>query len=44
VDLSAEEIAVRRSAWRPREIAYKTGALAKYARLVSSASKGAITG
>jgi dihydroxy-acid dehydratase len=44
VELSAPEIAKRKAAWKPRPIAYATGALAKYARLVSSASKGAITG
>lgn len=44
VDLSPAEIARRKADWKPRPISYKTGALAKYARLVSSASKGAITG
>jgi dihydroxy-acid dehydratase len=44
VDLSPAEIARRRKEWKPREIAYATGALAKYARLVSSASRGAVTG
>jgi len=44
VELSAAEIAARKAAWKPRPIAYATGALAKYARLVSSASKGAVTG
>jgi len=44
VELSAQEIARRKAEWKPRPIAYATGALAKYARLVSSASKGAITG
>jgi dihydroxy-acid dehydratase len=44
VDLSKEEIERRRKGWKPRKIAYTTGALAKYARLVSPASKGAITG
>jgi dihydroxy-acid dehydratase len=44
VDIAAAEIARRREAWKPRGIAYATGALAKYARLVSSASKGAVTG
>jgi dihydroxy-acid dehydratase len=44
VELSNNEIALRRSAWKPRQIAYTSGALAKYARLVSSASKGAVTG
>ncbi|MCJ7814974.1 MAG: dihydroxy-acid dehydratase, partial [Xanthomonadales bacterium] len=33
----------RRPAWRPRKPAYASGALAKYAYLVSSASKGAVT-
>jgi dihydroxy-acid dehydratase len=44
VDLSIAEIARRRKSWKPREIAYATGTLAKYARLVSSASRGAVTG
>ena len=44
VDIPPAEIAQRRAAWKPREISYATGALAKYARLVSSASKGAVTG
>ncbi len=43
-DLSREEIEKRRKAWKPRKISYTTGALAKYARLVSPASKGALTG
>lgn len=38
------ELARRRAAWREPEPRYKTGALAKYARLVSSASTGAVTG
>ncbi len=33
----------RRSEWRPRKPAYTSGALAKYAYLVSSASEGAVT-
>ena len=33
----------RRAEWRPRPPAYASGALAKYARLVSSASQGAVT-
>jgi dihydroxy-acid dehydratase len=33
----------RRAEWRPRKPAYTSGALAKYAYLVSSASKGAVT-
>ena len=43
VDLDRAEIDRRRSGWRPREIAYTHGALYKYARLVSSASRGAVT-
>jgi dihydroxy-acid dehydratase len=44
VDITAAEAGRRKAAWKPRQIAYATGALAKYARLVSSASKGAVTG
>ncbi len=33
----------RRSQWRPRKPAYTSGALAKYAYMVSSASEGAVT-
>jgi len=33
----------RRSQWRPRKPAYTSGALARYAYMVSSASKGAVT-
>jgi dihydroxy-acid dehydratase len=43
VDVSDEELDRRRATWRPRETAYKRGALAKYAQLVSSSSLGAIT-
>jgi dihydroxy-acid dehydratase len=43
VDLSDEELKRRSKAWKPREISYKTGALFKYASLVSSASEGAVT-
>jgi dihydroxy-acid dehydratase len=38
-----EEIAARRSRWQAPELRYPRGVLAKYARLVSSASKGAVT-
>jgi len=44
VDIPQAELARRRAGWKPRDISYQTGALAKYARLVSSASKGAVTG
>ncbi len=43
VDLSDAELASRLDALPQREIPYRRGALAKYARLVSSASLGAIT-
>src|SRR5712692_8069447 len=38
-----EELARRRSAWQPPEPRYTRGVLAKYARLVSSSSLGAVT-
>jgi dihydroxy-acid dehydratase len=44
VALSPAEIKKRLRAVKPKPIRYKTGALAKYARLVSSASEGAVTG
>jgi dihydroxy-acid dehydratase len=44
VELSAEEIGRRLATWREPEPRYKTGVFAKYARLVSSASEGAVTG
>jgi dihydroxy-acid dehydratase len=37
-------LAVRRNGWRPPAPRYTTGVMAKYAKLVSSASKGAVTG
>ena len=37
-------LAERRSTWKPKEARYPSGALAKYARLVGSASTGAVTG
>jgi dihydroxy-acid dehydratase len=44
VTLSAAEIRKRLKAARPPKPRYTSGALAKYARLVSSASEGAVTG
>ncbi|MGI9292322.1 MAG: dihydroxy-acid dehydratase [Gammaproteobacteria bacterium] len=38
------EMEQRRQLWQPQEPAVKAGVLTKYARLVSSASKGAVTG
>ncbi len=43
VDLSDEELAARARAYLPPEQPYPGVALAKYARLVSSASEGAVT-
>ena len=43
VELSDEEIAARVAAYVSPPPAYRDGVLAKYARLVSSASEGAIT-
>jgi dihydroxy-acid dehydratase len=42
--LTEEELADRRAQWRPIPPVYTTGVLAKYAKLVSSASEGAVTG
>ncbi|MDY7114919.1 dihydroxy-acid dehydratase [Halomonas sp. SSL-5] len=43
VDLSDEELMRRRAAWQQPAPRYTRGVLAKYARLVSSASTGAVT-
>jgi dihydroxy-acid dehydratase len=43
VTLSEEELAERTAAYRPPERPYPGPALAKYARLVASASEGAVT-
>jgi dihydroxy-acid dehydratase len=43
VELSAAELRRRRASWKPRRPYTETGALAKYASLVSSASAGAVT-
>ncbi len=43
VELSAAELRRRRAAWKPRRPFATSGALAKYARLVGSASSGAVT-
>jgi dihydroxy-acid dehydratase len=37
------DIETRRAQWRAPEPHYKTGVMAKYAKLVSSASLGAVT-
>jgi dihydroxy-acid dehydratase len=43
LDIPAAEIARRLAEWKPREPRYKTGVFAKYCKLVSSASEGAVT-
>jgi len=44
VDISEQELKARLAQWRAPEPRYKTGVMAKYAKLVSSASEGAVTG
>ena len=41
--VSDEELARRKAAWQPRVNPYKSGVMAKYAKLVGSASEGAVT-
>ena len=43
LEISAKELTARRRAWRPRKPRYTRGVLAKYSKLVSTASKGAVT-
>ena len=43
VELSDAEIEERMKGWTPPEPRYTSGVFAKYARLVSSASEGAVT-
>ena len=43
VNISEEEFETRRQKWQPRKPNYERGVLAKYAKLVSSASVGAVT-
>ena len=44
VRVSDDELARRRSEWTAPEPTYTRGVMAKYAKLVSSASEGAVTG
>ena len=44
LSVSDGELARRRAAWQPPRPRYNSGVMAKYAALVSSASKGAVTG
>ena len=43
VQLDAAELERRRQSWQPREIAYRSGTLWKYAQLVGPARDGAVT-
>ena len=43
LNLSEEEIKSRFENWIPKKLRYTSGVLAKYSKLVSSASKGAVT-
>jgi dihydroxy-acid dehydratase len=43
LNVNDEELARRRAAWQPPAPRYTRGVLAKYAKLVSTASKGAVT-
>jgi dihydroxy-acid dehydratase len=43
LEVAPEVVAARLAAWSPPEPRYRRGVLAKYAALVSSASRGAVT-
>jgi dihydroxy-acid dehydratase len=43
VELSDDELALRRKQWKPKAPMYTHGALAKYAKLVGPACDGAVT-
>jgi dihydroxy-acid dehydratase len=43
LEISEAELALRRAGWAPRQPRYTSGVLHKYAKLVSSASVGAVT-
>ena len=43
LNVADEELARRRAAWRPPKPRYTRGVMVKYAKLVSSASTGAVT-
>jgi dihydroxy-acid dehydratase len=43
VDLSDDELAKRRKAWKPRQHDYQSGAIWRYAQTVGDAEKGAVT-
>ena len=43
VDLTEAQLERRRAGWRPKPSRYASGVIAKYARLVGSAARGAVT-
>jgi len=43
LEIPADELKRRLAAWKPRNPSYKTGVMAKYTKLVASASEGAVT-
>gem|GEM_PF-4428657 len=43
VELSEDQLAARRKAWKPRLNDFGSGALWRYAQTVGSAAKGAVT-
>ncbi|MEO0392478.1 MAG: dihydroxy-acid dehydratase [Pseudomonadota bacterium] len=43
VDLTDEQLEARKKTWKPREHNYQSGAIWKYAQIVGSAEKGALT-
>ena len=43
LNVSAKELAARKKKWQPPKPRYKSGLLAKYFKLVSTASQGAVT-
>jgi dihydroxy-acid dehydratase len=44
VEISEADLRARLAGWKPRPPRYTAGVMAKYARLVSSAAEGAVTG
>ncbi|MFZ0888239.1 MAG: dihydroxy-acid dehydratase, partial [Candidatus Binataceae bacterium] len=44
VEIAQAELDTRLRSWKPPKPRYTTGVMEKYARLVSSASRGAVTG
>ena len=44
VDIDPDELEARKVGWEPLPTKYTTGVLAKYRKLVGSASQGAVTG